>query len=149
MQQRISSAAGWDGIRQPLLTAKTRNMTDRHTLSPIFIYANTLQFKYWISYRLEYLTIYRDDEDTDLRSTRIKTCSSATPSTTNPTRSGRGLNSGFHDEEPATDDLRHRMALSFIKHHESYKYRKHQCSQDIWNSVPQRELMLLYMRRKI
>ena len=60
----------------------------------------------------------------------------------------RGMNSGFHVMKPPTDDLRHRTTLSFIKHHESYKYRKHRCSQDIWNSVPQRDLMLLYMRRK-
>lgn len=148
LKKRMSSAVGWEIIRQPLLSAKTRNMTDRHTLSPISIYANALHVKCQISYRLEYLTIYLDDENTDLQNTRIKTWSIDTLPTTNPTRSGRGLNWGFQDEQPATDDLRHRMALSFINHHESYKYRKHQCGQDIWNSVPQRDLMLLYMRRK-
>jgi len=45
VKKRISSAAGWEGILQPLLTAKTRNMTDRHTLAPILIYANALHFK--------------------------------------------------------------------------------------------------------
>jgi hypothetical protein len=41
------------------------------------------------------------------RSTRRKTCPSATLSTTNPTRIDPGANPGLRGERPATNDLSH------------------------------------------
>jgi hypothetical protein len=45
------------------------------------------------------------------RSTREKTCPSATLSTTNPTRPDPGSNPGLRGEKPATNRLSHGTAL--------------------------------------
>jgi hypothetical protein len=45
------------------------------------------------------------------RSTRGKTCPSATLSTTNPTRTDPGSNLGLRGERPATNRLSHDTAL--------------------------------------
>ena len=60
-------------------------------------------------------------------SIRRKTSRSDTLSTTNPTLSGLGMKSGLRDEQPTTNHLRHGAAVSFIKQHQSYKYRNQQC----------------------
>ena len=50
------------------------------------------------------------------RSTRAKTCPSATLSTTNPTLTDSGSNPGLRDGRPATNRLSHGTALHiFIK----------------------------------
>jgi hypothetical protein len=46
------------------------------------------------------------------RSTRGKTCPSATLSTTNPTWTDPGLNPGFRGERPAANRLSHDTALA-------------------------------------
>jgi hypothetical protein len=74
---------------------------------------------------------FQDVENTDLRNNRRKKKPVPLPLCPPqiPHWFGRGMNSGFHDEKPATDDLRHRTAISFTKRHQSYKNRKHHRDQ--------------------
>ena len=49
------------------------------------------------------------------RSTREKTCPSATLSTTNPTRTNRGSNLGLRGERPGTNRLSHVTIIKVIE----------------------------------
>jgi hypothetical protein len=56
-----------------------------------------------------------DREKPKKKKRRRKTCSSATVSTTNPTRIDPGMNSGFHGERLVTNCLSHGTAVMDLK----------------------------------